>query len=76
LARFGQQICRSPEEYKAFSQNLGREDVLSTFTSYGAVPVDQQASIIRSLGSRNAEAADSAELGHEIIDLISRRKRV
>jgi integrase len=75
LARFGQQICRSPEEYKAFSQNLGHEDVLTTFTSYGAVPVDQQASIIRSLCSRNAEAADSAELAHEIIDLISRRKR-
>src|SRR5580704_8178767 len=75
LARFGQQICRSPEEYKAFSQNLGHEDVLTTFTSYGAVPLDQQASIIRSLGSRNAEAADSTELANEIIDLISRRKR-
>jgi integrase len=75
LARFGQQTCRTPGEYKAFSQNIGHEDVLTTFTSYGAVPLDQQASIIRSLGSRNAEAADSTELANEIIDLISRRKR-
>jgi integrase len=75
LARFGQQTCRTPEEYKAFSQNLGHEDVLTTFTSYGAVPLDQQASIIRSLGSQNAEAADSTELANEIIDLISRPKR-
>jgi integrase len=75
LARFGQQTCRTPEEYKAFSQNLGHEDVLTTFISYGAVPLNQQASIIRSLGSRNAEAADSTELANEIIDLISRHKR-
>jgi integrase len=76
LARFGQQICRTPEEYKAFSQNLGHEDVLTTFTSYGAVSLDQQASIIRSLGSRNAQAAGDTELADEIMNLLARRARV
>jgi hypothetical protein len=74
LAKFGQQTCRTPEEYKAFSQNIGHEDVLTTFTSYGAVPLDQQGAIIRSLGSRNAEGADNTELANEILNLISRRK--
>jgi integrase len=76
LARFGQQICRTPEEYKAFLQNLGHEDVLTTFTSYGAVSLDQQASIIRSLGSQNAQAAGDTELADEIMYLLARRARV
>jgi integrase len=75
LARFGQQTCRTPEEFKAFSQNIGHEDVLTTFTSYGEVPLDQQAAIIRSLSSRKAEVTDNTELANEIMDLISRRKR-
>lgn len=74
LARFGQQTCRTPEEYKAFSQNIGHEDVLTTFTSYGEVPLDRQAAILRSLGLRKAEVAGDTELASEILDLISRRK--
>ena len=35
LTEFGQQRCSSPEEYKAFSQNLGHEKVMTTFQSYG-----------------------------------------
>jgi integrase len=72
LARFGQQTCRTPEEYKAFSQNIGHEAVLTTFTSYGEVPHERQATIIRSLRTRK-EATDNAELANEIMDLISRR---
>jgi len=31
LVRLGQEICRSPEEFKSWSQNLGHEKVLTTF---------------------------------------------
>ena len=31
------EFCRTPEDYKAWSQNLGHADVLTTFTSYGSV---------------------------------------
>ena len=37
LARLGEELCNTPEEFKAWSQNLGHEDVLTTFTSYGVV---------------------------------------
>jgi hypothetical protein len=47
---FGGQICKSPEEYKAWSQNLGHENVLTTFSSYGDVALHRQAEIIRGLG--------------------------
>jgi integrase len=47
LARLGQTLCRTPEELKAWSQNLGHEDVLTTFTSYGAVDPERQAALMR-----------------------------
>jgi hypothetical protein len=33
LALLGGQCCRTPEEYKAWSQNLGHEQVLTTFAA-------------------------------------------
>lgn len=56
LARLGEEICQSPEAFKAWSQNLGHEDVLTTFTSYGTVSPDRQAEIIRSISSAKAPA--------------------
>jgi integrase len=51
LGLLGGQICKSPEEYKAWSQNLGHENVLTTFSSYGDVGRHRQAEIIRSLAA-------------------------
>src|SRR5438046_2542042 len=45
-----------PEEYKAWSQNLGHENVLTTFSSYGDVARHRQAEIIRSLGKSEQHA--------------------
>jgi integrase len=50
LALLGGQICKSPEEYKAWSQNLGHENVMTTFSSYGEIGRHRQAEIIRALG--------------------------
>lgn len=49
LAQLGEQICQTPEQFKAWSQNLGHEKVLTTLTSYGAVPPHRQAQLIREL---------------------------
>ena len=50
LARLGEQRCQTPEQFKSWSQNLGHDDVLTTFTSYGAIPSHRQAELIRGLG--------------------------
>ena len=50
LAQLGEEVCQSPEEFKAWSQNLGHEKVLTTFTNYGKVSCDRQGAIIRALG--------------------------
>ena len=49
--QLGERTCRSPEEFKAWSQNLGHEQVLTTFTSYGAVSAHRQAELIRGLSN-------------------------
>jgi integrase len=49
LARLGEQVCKTPEEFKAWSQNLGHEQVLTTFMSYGTVRTERQGEIIREL---------------------------
>ncbi len=46
LVRVIQRLSRTPEEYKAWSQNLGHADVLTTLTSYGTVTRERQAEII------------------------------
>jgi site-specific recombinase XerD len=49
LVRLGQELCKSPEEFKAWSQNLGHEKVLTTFLNYGSVACDRQGEIIREM---------------------------
>lgn len=41
--------CKTPEDFKAWSQNLGHEDVLTTFRSYGAVSSGRQGDLIRAM---------------------------
>lgn len=52
LAQLGEKLCRTPEEFKAWSQNLGHEKVMTTFTSYGAVQPGRQAEIIRGMAAQ------------------------
>lgn len=71
LAQLGEQVCRSPEEFKAWSQNLGHEQVMTTFNSYGKVSAPRQAEIIRQLGTPNAPAQrDLAELLRQAVKVV------
>jgi integrase len=49
LAQLGERRCRNPEDFKAWSQNLGHEQVLTTLFAYGEVAPKRQAEIIRDL---------------------------
>ncbi|MGH6926057.1 MAG: tyrosine-type recombinase/integrase [Propylenella sp.] len=51
LAILGQRICRGDAELlKAWSQNLGHENMLTTLTSYGHVPLHRQGELVRNAG--------------------------
>lgn len=49
LVQFGEKVCKTPEQFKAWSQNLGHEKVLTTFLSYGEVACQRQGEIIHDL---------------------------
>ena len=56
LARLGTEICSTPEEMKAWSQNLSHEEVLTTFKSYGTVMPDRQSQLLRNQLRFNTES--------------------
>lgn len=47
LAILGEKTCHSVEEFKAWSQNLGHDGVLTTLYSYGEVQESRQADIFK-----------------------------
>jgi hypothetical protein len=54
LAGLGEKRCRTPEEFKAWSQNMGHEGVMTTFTSTVRFPEsDRRTSSDRSLIPKN-----------------------
>jgi hypothetical protein len=71
LVQLGEKRCRTPEQFKAWSQNLGHEKVLTTFSSYGAVAAGRQGEII--IGEL-AEPSGSDD--REIEELAQRLARV
>ena len=54
LVHHAMRLGLGPEEMKAWSQNLGHASVLTTFTSYGNVPAQRQAELIRAAGAKLA----------------------
>ena len=50
LAQVGERICQTPEQFKAWSQNLGHEGVLTTLFAYGTVSEGRQREIITGFG--------------------------
>lgn len=51
LAIHGEKLCRTPEEWKAYSQNFGHSSPMTTFNSYGPVAPHRQAEILLTLAA-------------------------
>lgn len=47
--------CRTPEDFKAWSQNMGHDDVLTTFSSYGTVPPGRQMELMGRFRKRGVQ---------------------
>lgn len=70
LVQFGENLCKTPEQFKAWSQNLGHEGVLTTFYSYGQVADRRQGEIIQDLGKPQSPERSAAD---EIADAVVRK---
>lgn len=74
LVRYAMTLNLSPEEIKAWSQNLGHADVLTTFTSYGQVPTHRQGELIQRQNlTGNVAALDDPDIVELIKRIQSRR---
>ncbi len=67
LVQLGEEICKTPEQFKAWSQNLGHEKVLTTFTSYGEVTCQRQGEIIRALATTTVGQSDVDEIVEAVV---------
>ncbi|MBP2150114.1 tyrosine-type recombinase/integrase [Xanthobacter flavus] len=59
LGHLAQTMCRTPEELKAWSQNLGHENIATTLTSYGRIAPHRQGEVMGRMGREaDGEAGD------------------
>jgi integrase len=56
LAQLGQKSCGTIEAMKAWSQNLGHEELMTTFASYGTLSRGQQAEIMASITNSHQQS--------------------
>jgi len=74
LVRLGMDVCRTPEEFKAWSQNLGHEGVLVTLNSYGDVPTHRQRELIHSFAHRSHDKDLALTLGLAVLEAARKGK--
>ncbi len=75
LVSLGQKLCQTPEQFKAWSQNLGHEGVLTTFYSYGSVATHRQGEIIGQLAPPGEGEITDERLVRSIANLIHQANR-
>lgn len=73
LACLGERMCRTPEEFKVWSQNLGHEKVLTTFSSYGTVAPQRQEEIIRELALSPEKEEEIVQIAQQIARIMDLR---
>ena len=75
LVQVGYDRKLDPESWKAWSQNLGHESCLTTFSSYGTLPPARQADIIRRLATDEglSDVSLQAEMLRKVADQMQRR---
>lgn len=74
LVQLGERLCTTPEQFKAWSQNIGHERVLTTLTSYGQVPAARQAELIRGLGRAQPDV-QSDQIAAIVAETLRRMQR-
>ncbi len=75
VARYGQTICSTIEEFQAISQNLGHSSVKTTLMHYGEVPAERQRELIRNLGKAPASDDRALSLARALIELLEGSRR-
>ncbi|MGJ0396055.1 MAG: tyrosine-type recombinase/integrase [Methylocystis sp.] len=76
LVQLAYELKLDAEQIKAWSQNLGHEQVLTTFSSYGTLAPHRQAEIIRGLGKPPSDGPDLApDILRKLADQMERQRK-
>ncbi|MDO9011631.1 MAG: tyrosine-type recombinase/integrase [Gallionella sp.] len=69
LVQLGETTCKTPEAFKAWSQNLGHEKVMTTFLNYGEVAYQRQGEIIKGMATSKQDnrAMEASELAKALM---------
>jgi|TARA_B100001971_G_C17892289_1_gene383660 hypothetical protein len=68
-------MCRSPEQFKIWSKNLGHENVLTTLTNYGEVSMARQKEVLSTMTpSVSHEDEHTKMLFDELVNNIKAQK--
>ncbi len=69
LVQLAYQLNLGPEYFKAWSQNLGHDGILTTFSSYGQVSSERQADLIRD--AANDKTSDKLALDDNVMEQLA-----
>lgn len=76
LVQLADDFCSTPGEFKAWSQNLGHQEVLVTLTSYGTVPGHKQRDMILKMAKNGGTSRHwNSEQGNPRMENPGRRSR-
>jgi integrase len=68
LVRLCMEVCNGqPDAFKAWSQNLGHDEILTTFKSYGEIPAYRQRDLIRTADTTAKDDRMALELGRQAL---------
>ena len=72
LVCFSEKVCQSPDQFKAWSQNIGHTKIMKTFNSYGEVDNRRQGEII--LGLRTTQGGNDSDT-EKLADALAKKLR-
>lgn len=75
LTQLAYQLQLTPEEFKAWSQNMAHDQPLTTLNSYGQVTIERQAEIITGLRHKKLTATPEDAIADKIADKLFDRLR-
>jgi len=62
LTRLGLKKCRTIEDFKAWSQSVGHNDIMTTLKSYGEIPEDRQNELMNNLSRPKSPQDDDVAI--------------
>jgi hypothetical protein len=70
LTQLGYKLQLTPEQFKAWSQNMGHDKPLTTLNSYGHVSIERQAEIMESLRHQQPAATPEDTMAEKIAEKV------